>query len=111
MTDNHEHCGCGCGCDHDGEDNAIIELTDENGETNEFEFLTTVEYQEELYVILMPLCAEEDEDDEEEGEEVVILKIEKDPETKDDIYVYVNDEDVCEKVFELFLQSLEEEEE
>ena len=111
MTHEHDHEHCGCGCDHEAEGNAILELTDENGEVTEFEHLLTVEHEGELYIILMPLYAEEKEDDDEEGEEVIILKIEKDEETGEDTYVSVDSEETCEKVFELFMQALEEEEE
>ena len=85
----------------------IIELTDEDGVTSQFEYLTTIDHDGELYVVLMLL--EEDQNDE-EGE-VLILKIEKDPETDEDIYVSVEDEAISQAVFEKFLAMVEEEEE
>ncbi len=86
----------------------IIELTDEDGVTTQFEYLTTIEYQEGLYVVLMVL--EYEEKDDEEGE-VLILKIEQDPETQEDIYVTIDDENVSNAVFQLFLDMMEEEDE
>ena len=54
------------------EDN-IIELTDEDGVTTQFEHLATIEHEGEYYIALM-LIEEEDANDD-EGE-VVIMKIE-----------------------------------
>ena len=86
----------------------IIELTDEDGVTTQFEYLTTIEYQEDLYVVLMVL--DDEETDDEEGE-VLILKIEKDPETGEDMYVSVDDDEVSQAVFDLFMEQLDEEDE
>ena len=85
----------------------VIELTDEDGVTSQFEYLTTIEYENELYVVLMML--EDEEHDDEEGE-VLILKIEKDPETDEDIYVTVEDEAVSQAVFNQFVAMMDEEE-
>jgi len=86
----------------------IIELTDEDGVTSQFEYLTTLDHEGEMYVVLM--LVEDEEEDDEEGE-VLILKIEKDPETDEDIYVSVEDEAISQAVFEKFLALMEEEEE
>ena len=86
----------------------IIELTDEDGVTSQFEYLTTIDHEGELYVVLM-LLGDEEQDDE-EGE-VLILKIEKDPETDEDIYVSVDDDDISQAVFDKFLAMMDEEEE
>ena len=86
----------------------IIELTDEDGVTTQFEYLTTIDHEGELYVVLMVLGDEQQDD--EEGE-VLILKIEKDPETDEDIYVSVDDEEVSQAVFNKFLVMMDEEEE
>ena len=85
----------------------IIELTDEDGVTSQFEYLTTIDHDGELYVVLMLM---QDEENDEEGE-VLILKIEKDEETDEDIYVSVDDEAISQAVFEKFLAMVEEEEE
>ena len=86
----------------------IIELTDEDGVTTQFEYLTTIDHEGELYVVLM--VAQDEEQDDEEGE-VLILKIEKDPETDEDIYVSVDDDDISQAVFDKFLAMMDEEEE
>ena len=87
----------------------IIELTDEDGVTSQFEYLTTIEYEGELYVVLM-LLDEDEEKDDEDGE-VLILRIEKDPETDEDIYVSVDDDAISQAVFDKFLAMMDEEEE
>jgi len=88
------------------EDN-IIELTDENGETTQFEYLATIEHEDKLYVALMLLEGAADENDD-EGE-VLILEIAKD-ENGEDVYVSVEDDAVSEQVFNKFLAMLDEEE-
>ena len=90
----------------DGSD--IIELTDEDGVTSEFQYLVTLEHEGESYVVLMALDQEEDAKDDDEGE-VVILKIEKD-DNGEDIYVSCDDEEVSEQVFNKFVKMLDEEE-
>lgn len=85
----------------------IVELTDEEGVTSRFEYLTTIEHEDELYVVLMLLNDEETDD---EDGEVLILKIEKDPETDEDIYVSVDDDDVSQAVFDKFVAMMDEEE-
>ena len=86
----------------------IIELTDEEGVTSQFEYLTTIDHEGELYVVLMLL--DDENTDDEEGE-VLILKIEKDPETDEDIYVSVDNDDISQAVFDKFLAMMDEEEE
>ena len=86
----------------------IVELTDEEGVTSRFEYLTTIEHEDKLYVVLM-LLKDDEETDDEDGE-VLILKIEKDPETDEDIYVSVDDDDVSQAVFDKFVAMMDEEE-
>ena len=86
----------------------IIELTDEDGVTTQFEYLTTIDHEGELYVVLM--AAEDAESDSDEGD-VIILKIEQDPETGEDIYVSVENDDISQAVFEKFVAMMDEEDE
>ena len=83
----------------------IIEMIDENGDTVEFEYITTVEHEGGEYLILTE-AGEDDEDD--EDAEVVIMKIEQDDDGND-IYVAVEDEDLETAVFEKFLAMMDEE--
>ena len=83
-------------------DNIVI-LNDEEGNEVQFEFLDLIEYNEEEYVILLPV---EDEISEEPGE-VVILKVESTSEDEES-YVSVEDEEVLNNVFELSLIHISE---
>ena len=83
----------------------IIELTDDDGNVTRFEYMTTIDYEGELYVAMM-LADEEEEEDEEEGN-VVILKIEQD-ENGDDIYVTIEDEALADAVFQKFMEMVDE---
>ncbi len=97
------------------EEMSIVELTDEDGETTKFEYLSTIEYENENYVVLMALEEDEDdetfedEDEEDEGE-VLILRIDK-GEDGEDIYVSCEDEETAQKVFDLFMEQLDAEDE
>ncbi len=84
----------------EGEDlDNIVILNDEDGNEVKFEFLDLVELDDEEYVILLPVV---DDGVEEEGE-VVILKVEDtDEDSEEESYVSVEDEDILNKVFEIF---------
>ena len=66
-----------------------------------------VTLQEPARRVVVLMAPEEDEDDEEGS--VVIMKIEE--QDGEDVYVSVDDDDVAQKVFDLFLEYLDEEEE
>lgn len=83
----------------------IVELVDENDRPVKFEHLMTVEYEGDAFVLLSPI----DEIEDISEDEVVILKIEEGDE--EDTYVGVEDEDLLEKVFQLYLEIAEEDEE
>jgi putative holliday junction resolvase len=91
------------------EESNIVELTDENGETTQFEYVTTINHESNSYVVLMLAQDEECEQEESDEGEVIILKIEKDPKTDEDIYVSVDDDAVVDAVFEKFTKFVEEE--
>ena len=77
----------------EGEDlDNIVILNDEDGNEVKFEFLDLVELDDEEYVILLPVV---DDGVEEEGE-VVILKVED------------TDEDILNKVFEIFKEKFKD---
>ena len=84
-------------------DNIVI-LNDEEGNEVQFEFLDLIEYNEEEYVILLPV---EDEISE-EPQEVVILKVESTSEDEES-YVSVEDEEVLNNVFEIFKEKFKDE--
>ena len=82
-------------------DNIII-LNDEEGKEVKFEFLDLIEYENEEYVILLPV-------EEEDSEEVVILKVEDTDSEEEESYVSVDDEEVLNKVFEIFKEKFKDE--
>ena len=86
----------------------IIELIDEEGKTLSFEYLMTLDYGENEYVILTPL-EPYDDSDELTGDEVVILRVEQD-ENGDDIYVSIEDEKELDKVFDAFSEIIVQDE-
>ena len=90
------------------EDSNIVTLTDEDGHDVNFEFLDLIDYQGETYAILLPA------EDVEQGnsDEVVILredKNEKDNEADEETYVSVDDEEILNKVFEIFKDKFKDE--
>lgn len=82
-------------------DNIII-LNDEEGNEAEFEFLDLIEFDGEEYVVLLPV--EESED----AGEVVILKLEDTDSEDEESYVSVDDEEVLNKVFEIFKEKFKD---
>ena len=74
-------------------DDALITLTDDEGNEVEFEFLDVVEYDGDEYIVLI----ENDED----ADEVVILKINALDEENEE-YVSIDDEEVLQTVFDMF---------
>ena len=75
------------------EEENILTLTDENGEETEFEYLDSVEYGGQEYLILTPTG--------EESGQVVILQVEPvDEETEN--YMAVEDEILLNEVYAIF---------
>ena len=84
----------------------LIELVDEEGETTLFEHMATLEHQGETFLALTPAGADEDDD---ADMEILIMQIQQD-ENGQDIYVRP-DEALEEQVFEKFLKMIDEMEE
>src|SRR5574344_327011 len=82
----------------------IIVLNDEQGNDVQFEFLDLIEYEDEEYVVLLPVEAEDDD-----SGEVVILKLEDSESDDEETYVSVDDEEVLNKVFEVFKDKFKDE--
>lgn len=80
----------------------IVVLNDEEGNEVEFEFLDLIEFEGEEYVILLPV------EDDEEGE-VVILKVEDTESEDEESYISVDDEEVLQKVFDIFKEKFKDE--
>ena len=84
-------------------DNIII-LNDEEGNELQFEIIDLIQIDGEEYVVLLPTAGEEDE----EGE-VVILKVEYTDSEDEESYVSVDDQEVLNKVFEIFKEKFKDE--
>ena len=84
----------------------IITLNDEEGKEVKFEFLDLIDFEDEQYVVLLPVLEEGEEDD----GEVVILKLEDSEEDSDqESYVSVENEDTLMKVFNIFKEKFKDE--
>lgn len=82
----------------------IVVLNDEDGNEVEFEFLDLIEYEGEEYVVLLP-----NDEEEEDAGEVLILKLEDTDSEDEESYVSVEDEEVLNKVFEIFKEKFKDE--
>ena len=84
----------------------IITLNDEDGNEVKFEFLDLIDFEDEQYVVLLPVL----EEGEEEDGEVVILKVEDSEEDSDqESYVSVESEETLMKVFNIFKDKFKDE--
>jgi uncharacterized protein YrzB (UPF0473 family) len=86
------------------EDGMFYKLVDEEGVETEFELLETLEYEGKKYFAMYELT--EDYDDETE-DVFVILRVDKD-EDGEEILVSLEDEDLHQKIGELFTDLLNE---
>ena len=86
------------------ESNLII-LNDDEGNEVKFEFLDLIKYEEEDYVVLLPVPEDTSEDD----NEVVILRLEPTESEDEESYVSVDDEATLTSVFEIFKEKFKDE--
>ena len=93
-----------------GNNDDLIILIDENGNEVEAEYIDTIEYRGNAYVVLLPkeehVHAESEDCD--CDEEVVILKIDKDADGDEETLIAIDDDDEQEAVFQIFTQRIEE---
>ncbi len=87
----------------------IIELVDEDGEEVRFGLIAVLEHEGDTYLALEVLDENGEETDEEDAE-VVFMLVTRD-ENDEDCYEPVNDDDLNETLFGLFLEKLDEAEE
>lgn len=88
------------------EQDNIVELVDDEGNTVEFEHIMTVEHAGKEFVLLVPVTEMEDVED----DEMIVLQIATDDEGND-VYVGVEDEELLEQVFNKYLEIVENEDE
>jgi uncharacterized protein YrzB (UPF0473 family) len=82
--------------------NDILTLTDDDGNTLELEHLDTLEYQGDTYMAFIP--AEMSVEDE---YELMILRVEPEEGTGEEILATIEDEDLLQTVFQIFSERLE----
>lgn len=87
------------------EESNLIILNDDEGKEVKFEFLDLIKYEEEDYVVLLPVPEEGAEED----NEVVILKLEETESEDEESYVSVDDEETLTAVFEIFKEKFKDE--
>lgn len=76
----------------------LVYLSDEDGNETAFEYLDSVEYKGDEYVVLIST--------DEEDDEVVILKVEETPDDEEvESFVSVENEAVLNAVFEIFREN------
>ncbi len=93
--------------DEENLDENIIILNDDEGNEVKFEFLDLIKYEEEDYVVLLPVPSEDG--DEDEDSEVVILKLEETDSEDEESYVSVDDEETLSAVFDIFKEKFKDE--
>ena len=91
--------------DENLEESNIIVLNDDEGNEVKFEFLDLIKYEEEDYVVLLPVPVEGEEED----NEVVILKLEATESEDEESYVSIDDEETLTAVFEIFKEKFKDE--
>ena len=91
--------------DEENYDENIIILNDDEGNEVKFEFLDLIKYEEEDFVVLLPIPEGEDDED----NDVVILKLEETESEEEESYVSVDDEKVLSAVFDIFKEKFKDE--
>ena len=91
--------------DEENLDENIIILNDDEGNEVKFEFLDLIKYEDEDYVVLLPVPEEENDED----SEVVILKLEETDSEDEESYVSVDDEETLSAVFDIFKEKFKDE--
>ena len=87
----------------------LYELIDEDGNKEQFELLDCMEFEGETYYAMTPYFEpEQAEELVESSGEVVILRVEYDEETGEEILASIDDDDLYERVGAVFMDRLEE---
>lgn len=82
----------------------LVTLIDEDGTERDFEVLEIIEVDGAEYVVIAPPEGDEDED------EALIFRLKVDPKTKEELLVDIEDDDEWDKVAEVYMGMVEEEE-
>lgn len=85
-------------------DDEIVELIDDEGKTEQFYHIATIDYKDDWYVFFSPV----EETEEVSGDEVVIFKLGTDEEGGD-VFLPIEDEKVLNAVYDEYVKMMEEE--
>ena len=88
------------------EENNIVELIDDEGNTLRYEHLLTFEYKGEWYCAFTPALEAEEQEDDEEGDEVVIYRLVGDE--NDETLEPIEDDEKLDEVFAEFCNQYED---
>ena len=93
-------------------ESTFITLTDEDGNEIELEYLDTVEYSGAVYMAFFPTIPEDEAESAEDNEDygLIILKVVSDNGEEEEL-VTIEDEAELNAVYDLFMESLFEDEE
>ncbi|MGI6239318.1 MAG: DUF1292 domain-containing protein [Christensenellales bacterium] len=89
--------------DQNMEQENIVELIDEEGNALRFEHMMTLEHKGNAYICLAPAEPMEDIGE----DELVIMRVEKDADSDEDVYATIEDEAELDEVFEEYLKIAE----
>ncbi|MGI6038933.1 MAG: DUF1292 domain-containing protein [Eubacteriales bacterium] len=85
----------------------IVELIDDEDNKYQLEHLDTLELEDRLFMAFTPVT-DEDEYNEDFDEEIGIIILESVEEDGEEIFATVEDEELLERVFEKFMERVEE---
>ena len=102
MADEHNR-----DLDMEQDQDNIVELFDEEGNTLKFEHIMTLEHKGNNYICLAPAQPMDDVAE----DEMVIMRISTDEESGEDVYETIDDEAVLDEVFEEYLKIAEADDE
>ena len=88
----------------------FVTLTDDEGNDIELEYVDALEHNGTTYMAFFPVV-EEDSEDEENEEEYGLVILKSQMENGEEFLVTVDDEEEIEKVYDLFMEQMMEDEE
>ena len=88
----------------------FVTLTDDEGNDIELEYIDALEYNGTTYMAFFPVV-EEDSEDEENEEEYGLVILKSQMENGEEFLVTIDDEEEIDKVYDLFMEQMMEDEE
>ena len=88
----------------------FVTLTDDEGKDIELEYIDALEYNGTTYMAFFPVV-EEDSEEEENEEEYGLIILKSQMENGEEFLVTIEDEEEIDKVYDLFMEQMMEDEE